>query len=109
MVSAFGSMQALDQLNQMLKTEKDPEVRRRAVRSLGSLKSEQTGKMLVDMYGTEQDVETRKAVITALGNQNNADALVAIARKETRACRSRQPSCSGWPTWRRDRRSPPTS
>lgn len=82
MVSAFGSMQALDQLNQVLKTEKDPEVRRRAVRSLGNLKSEQTGKMLVDMYGAEQDVETRKAVITALASQNNAEALVAIARKE---------------------------
>ena len=82
MVSAFGSMQAFDQLNQVLKTEKDPEVRRRAVRSLGNLKSEQTGKMLVDMYGTEQDIETRQAVISALGNQNNADALVAIARKE---------------------------
>jgi HEAT repeat protein len=82
MISAFGSMGALDQLNQVLKTEKDPEVRRRAVRSLGNLKSEQTGKMLVDMYGTEQDVETRQAVISALGNQNNADALVAIARKE---------------------------
>ena len=83
MISAFGSMQALDQLNQILKTEKDPEVRRRAVRSLGSLKTEQTGKMLVDIYGTETDVETRQAVIVALGNQNNAEALVAIARKET--------------------------
>ena len=83
MIGAFGSMQALDQLNQILKTEKDPEVRRRAVRSLGSLRSEQTGKMLVDMYGAETDIETRQAVITALGNQNNAEALVAIARKET--------------------------
>ena len=82
MISAFGSMQALDQLNQVLKTEKDPEVRRRAVRSLGSLKSEQTGKILVDMYGTEQDVETRKAVISALSSQNNAEQLIAIARKE---------------------------
>ena len=83
MVSAFGSMQALEQLNQILKTEKDPEVRRRAVRSLGGLRTEQTGKMLVDMYGTETDVDTRKAVISALASQNNAEALVAIAKKET--------------------------
>jgi hypothetical protein len=34
------------------------------------------------MYGTEQDVETRRAVIAALSAQNNAEALVAIARKE---------------------------
>ena len=83
MVSAFGSMGALDQLSQILKTEKDPEVRRRAVRSLGNLRTEQTGKILTDMYGTEQDLDTRKAVISALGNQNNAEALIAIARKET--------------------------
>jgi HEAT repeat protein len=83
MISAFGSMHALDQLNQILKTEKDPELRRRAVRSLGSFKSDQTGKMLVDMYGSEQDIETRKAVINALGSQNNAEALVSIARKES--------------------------
>jgi len=82
MVSAFGSMGALDQLSQILKTEKDPEVRRRAVRSLGNMRTEQTGKILVDMYGSEQDVDTRKAVISALGNQNNAEALIAIARKE---------------------------
>jgi len=81
-VSAFGSLQALDQLNQVLRTEKDPEVRRRAVRSLGSLKSDRTGQMLVDIYASEQDVDTRKAVISALGSQNNAEGLVAIARKE---------------------------
>ena len=82
-VSALASMQALDQLNQVLRTEKDPEVRRRTVSSLGRLKSETTGKTLVDMYGSEQDVDTRKAVIAALSAQNNAEALVAIARKET--------------------------
>jgi hypothetical protein len=53
------------------------------VRSLGNMRTEQTGKILVDMYGSEQDVDTRKAVISALGNQNNADSLIAIARKET--------------------------
>lgn len=83
MVSAFGSMQAFDQLTQVVKNEKDPDVRRRAVRSLGNLKAEKTGQMLADLYGTEQDVATRKAVISALGAQNNAEALIAIARKET--------------------------
>jgi len=81
-VSAFGSLQAFDQLNQVLRSEKDPEVRRRAVRSLGSLRSDKTGQMLVDIYANEQDVDTRKAVISALGSQNNAEGLVAIARKE---------------------------
>jgi HEAT repeat protein len=83
MVQAFSSMGAVDQLTQILKTEKDPEVRRRAIRSLGSVKSDKTGQMLVDLYAGEQDLENRKAVISALGSQENAEALVAIGRKET--------------------------
>jgi HEAT repeat protein len=83
MVSLFGSMQALDQLSRIVKTEKDPEVRRRAVRSLGNMKSDKTGQMLVDVYTADQDVETRKAVIAGLATQNNAEGLVAIARKES--------------------------
>jgi HEAT repeat protein len=83
MVSAFGSMRAFDQLVQIVKTEKEPMVRARAVRALGSLKQEQTGKILADLYNTEQDLETRKAVISALATQNNAESLVTIARKET--------------------------
>ncbi len=82
MVSAFGSMQAIDHLNRVIKTEKDPEVRRRALRSLGNMKTEKTGTMLVDLYGGETDVEAKKSIIQSLGNQNNAEGLVAIARKE---------------------------
>jgi HEAT repeat protein len=82
-VSALGSMQALEQLNQVIRTEKDPDVRRSAVRALGRLQTEKTGAMLVDMYGSEQDLDTRRSVISALTAQHNAEALVAIARKET--------------------------
>ena len=82
MVSAFGSMGAVDQLSRIVKTEKDPEVRRRALRSLGNMKTEKTGQMLVDLYGSEQDVEAKRSIISSLGNQNNAEGLVAIARKE---------------------------
>ena len=82
MVSLFGSMQALDQLSRIVKTEKDLDVRRRAVRHLGSMKSDKTGQMLVDLYAADQDVETRKSVIAGLAAQNNAEGLVAIARKE---------------------------
>ena len=83
MVSAFGSMQALDQISRIARTEKEPEVRRRAVRMLGNMKSDKTGQMLVDMYAADPDVEIRKSVITALAMQNNAEGLVAIARKES--------------------------
>jgi tetratricopeptide (TPR) repeat protein len=83
MISAFGSMDAVDYLNRIIKTEKDPEVRRRAIRSLGGRKADKTGQMLVDMYAGEVDVENRRTIISALSNQNNAEGLVAIARKET--------------------------
>lgn len=83
MLSVFSSMGAVDQLQQAIKIEKDPEVRRSAIRRLGGQKSERTGPMLVDLYGTETDKDNRKAVISALANQNNAEGLVAVAKKET--------------------------
>lgn len=82
-ISAFANIQATDQLNRIARTEKDNEIRRSAVRGLGRMKTEKTGQMLVDLYGAEQDTDTRRVVISALASQNNAEALVAIARKET--------------------------
>jgi len=82
MISVFSSMGAIDQLEQIVKTEKDPAVRARAIRSLGNQKSERTGQTLVSIYSADQDVNVRNAVISALGNQNNAEGLVGIARKE---------------------------
>jgi HEAT repeat protein len=82
MVRAFSSMGAVDQMMQVLKTEKDAGVRQQAIRSLGNMKTDKTGQTLVEMYGTETDKDNRKAVISALANQNNAEGLVAIARKE---------------------------
>ena len=45
--------------------------------------SKRTGDALVDIYGSDRDVNVRKAVIHALFLQNNATALVALARKES--------------------------
>jgi tetratricopeptide (TPR) repeat protein len=81
-VSTFSSMGALDQLVQIVKTEKDPTVRQRAIRALGNQKTDKTGTMLTDLYAGG-DKDTKEAVISAFGSQNNADGLVAIARKET--------------------------
>jgi HEAT repeat protein len=82
-VGAFGSMRALDQLNQVIRTEKDPGVRRRAIQSLGGFKTEQTGPMLVEMYGRETDAENKRAIVNAIASQNNVDALIEIAKKES--------------------------
>jgi HEAT repeat protein len=83
MVNVFSSMRAVDQLTQIVRTEKEPAVRQRAIRALGGLEPGQTGKTLSDLYDTNADVETRRSIIAALGAQNNAEALIAIARKET--------------------------
>jgi HEAT repeat protein len=84
MTRAFSSMGAVDQLLQIAKSDKDPEVRRQAVRSLGNQKVEKTGATLVEMYGSETDKDNKMAIISALGNQNNDTGLVTLARKETK-------------------------
>jgi hypothetical protein len=82
MISAFASMQAMDQLSRVIKIEKDPEVRRRVLRSLGNLKSDKTGQMLVDLYAGEQDADSKRQIISSLYSQGNAEGLVSLARKE---------------------------
>jgi hypothetical protein len=82
LVGLLGNAGSLDHLTRIIKTEKDPDVVRRAIRSLGDQPTAKTGQMLVDMYSTDQDQQNRMAVINALGSQDNADGLVAIARKE---------------------------
>ena len=70
-------------LIQLAKTEQNPELRLLAVRNLGVMGSRQTGDALVEIYGTSKDAEVRKAAINGLYVQNNADGLVALARKES--------------------------
>ena len=81
-VSLMGSMGATDNLVRVIKNDKDQEIVRRAIRSLGSQPASKTGQLLTDLYSSEQDQATRMTVIGALGAQNNAEGLVAIARKE---------------------------
>jgi len=82
-LSVFGSMHATEQLTRAIRGEKDQDIVRRAIRSLGNQPAAKTGQLLVDLYGTEQDQETRRTIINALASQNNAEGLVAIARKES--------------------------
>src|SRR5688572_17026440 len=82
-LSRLGSLGAADKLTDVIRTEKDPEIRRRAIRSLGSMRAEKSAGALTDLYSREDDVDNKKAIISALASQNNGEALVAIARKET--------------------------
>lgn len=64
------------------KDEKDASVRRAAIRNLGLIGSEDSGKALRELYAKETDLSIRKEVLNSLFIQGNAAALVAIARAE---------------------------
>jgi tetratricopeptide repeat protein len=80
--ATLGAMGATDQVMRIIKSEKDPDIVRRAIRTLGNQPAAKTGQFLVDTYGTEQNLQTRQSIISALDSQQNAEGLVAIARKE---------------------------
>jgi len=69
-------------LLQSAQSEKDPELRRAAIRNLGLVHSDDSGKALQSIYAKETDRGVREEVLNAFFLQNNASALVAIARNE---------------------------
>jgi HEAT repeat protein len=70
-------------LIEIAKTEKEPALRERAIRHLGTMSSATTGQALVEIYGASQDTETRKRILHALFTQGNVKQIVEVARKET--------------------------
>jgi hypothetical protein len=74
---------SLTRLSELARSEQNAELRLLAVRNLGVMDSKRTGDVLLQIYNTDKDPEIRKAVINGLGNSNNAEALVALARKES--------------------------
>ena len=71
-----------DKLIELAKTEKDPELRKAAIRSLGTMKRAGTGDALTSIYASDAAPDVKKTVVNALFIQNNATALVALARAE---------------------------
>jgi HEAT repeat protein len=63
-------------------SEKDPELRRAAVRNMGLINSLDSAKALQIIYAKETDREVRAEVLNAYFIQGNATGLVAIARGE---------------------------
>ena len=82
MQSLFVSGEAT-RLIEIANTEQNPELRRRAVQHLGTMGRTKTGDALAGIYAREKETDLKRYVINALFVQNNADSLVAIARKET--------------------------
>jgi HEAT repeat protein len=71
-----------DKLIALAKAERDPELRKVAIRDLGMMKKPGTGEALVAIYGSDASAEVRKSVVNALFLQNNATSLVTLARAE---------------------------
>jgi len=74
-----------DRLIELAKTERDPELRKTAVRDLGLMNASKTGDALISIYQSDSSPEIRRAVIQGLFIQNNAHALVTLARAERSA------------------------
>ncbi|MBA3269025.1 MAG: HEAT repeat domain-containing protein [Acidobacteria bacterium] len=70
-------------LVELANSEPNIELRRAAIRNLGLMGSSKTGDALTALYTNEKDLETRKTIVQGFFHQNNAEQLVAIARKET--------------------------
>jgi hypothetical protein len=71
-----------DKLIELAKGERDPELRKTAIRNLGLMKSAGTADALTSIYGSDTAADVRRAVINALFIQNNARQLVDLARAE---------------------------
>jgi HEAT repeat protein len=72
-----------DRILEIVKNEKDDELRRLAINQLGAMGRDKTGAALTAMYSQETNPETKQAIINALFIQGNATAMVGLARKET--------------------------
>ena len=64
------------------RAEKDPELRRQAVRNLGLMGKDKTADALASIYSSDKDPEIKRSVIQAFFLQGNAKQLIQIARQE---------------------------
>ena len=71
-----------DKLIELAKNEKDPELRKTAIRNLGMMKRPGTTEALTAIYASDASTDVKKAVINALFIQSNAAGLVTLARAE---------------------------
>jgi hypothetical protein len=71
-----------DKLTELARTEKDPELRRAVIQNLGLVGAARTGDALRSMYTSEASPDLRREIVNALFLQQNAAALVDLARTE---------------------------
>jgi HEAT repeat protein len=72
----------VDKLTEAARTEKDPDLKRMAIRDLGMMNRPGAADTLVSIYKSDTSADTRNTVVNALFMQRNAKALVDLARNE---------------------------
>jgi len=73
---------AVDKMIELAKNEKDPVLRRAAVRNLGLMGSKRTGDAIKTIYQSDSSPEIRKECINALFLSNDGKTMVELARAE---------------------------
>jgi HEAT repeat protein len=70
-------------LIEVANNDSNTELRRRAITHLGMMGRERTADTILNIYNRQSDASVKEAAIDALFIQQNAETLVALARKET--------------------------
>jgi HEAT repeat protein len=70
-------------LIEIANNDSNVEMRRRAVQQLGLMGRDRTADAILNVYNRQTNTEVKEAAIDALFIQQNAETLVALARKET--------------------------
>jgi HEAT repeat protein len=82
MIRAFGQADNYSELERLARSEPSSDLRRAAIHQLGTLDTGRAGASLVTLYQSEKDVPVQKEILHSLFTQDNAKAIVDIARKE---------------------------
>src|SRR5207302_11202510 len=69
-------------LLEVIRNEKDPELRRVAIRVLGQQKNTPSSDALVQTYNAESDAQIKRSILDSLQSQRNVTALISLARSE---------------------------
>ena len=84
-INSYFTSGNVDRMIDIAKTEKDPELRRIAIRNLGTMNrtsGASASDALVSIYKSETSSDIRRQIINSLFIQRNAKALVELARAE---------------------------
>ena len=83
LLQAMGMAGDAQGLNEAATTEKDPAVRRHAIRDIGLFGGSEGPSTLITIYNSNSDFDTKKEVANALFLHGAGKEMVALARKET--------------------------